>query len=73
MFYQLLKEILEKHRGKAAGIILGLIFGWFAISYGLFKAIFVALCVVGGYILGKGVDENFDFRSAFYRLFRDRW
>ncbi|AEF94952.1 Protein of unknown function DUF2273 [Desulfotomaculum nigrificans CO-1-SRB] len=73
MLYKLLQEILENHRGKAVGVTLGLIFGWFAITYGLFKAIFVALCVGGGYIIGKGVDNSFNFREAFYRLFRDRW
>lgn len=73
MLYKLIQEIFENHRGKAIGILLGLVFGWFAISYGLFKAIFVAFCVVAGYFIGKGVDNNFDFREAFDRLFRDRW
>ncbi|MDO7786391.1 DUF2273 domain-containing protein [Desulforamulus aquiferis] len=73
MLYEFIKEILEKHRGKALGVALGLFFGWFAISYGFFKAVFVALCVVGGYIIGKGVDEHYDFRETLSRLFRDRW
>lgn len=73
MFYRILQNILDNHRGKALGITLGLMFGWFAISYGFFKAIFVAFCVIGGYFIGKGVDERFDFQGAFDRLFRDRW
>ncbi|WP_041274489.1 DUF2273 domain-containing protein [Desulforamulus reducens] len=73
MLYKLFQEIIENHRGKAVGAILGLAFGWFAISYGLFKALFVSLCVSIGYFVGKGVDQSFDFREAFDRLFRDRW
>lgn len=73
MIYKLIQEILENHRGKALGIFLGLLFGWFAISYGFFKAVFVAICVIAGYYIGKGVDDHFDFRGLFDRLFRDRW
>lgn len=73
MITKLFQDILENHRGKALGVILGLLFGWFAISYGFFKAVFVALCVAGGYIIGRGIDQKFDFREAFSRLFRDRW
>lgn len=73
MIHKLLQELIEHHRGKALGISLGLAFGWFAISYGFFKAIFVALCVSLGYVIGKGVDQQFDFREALARLFRDRW
>ncbi|GAB6156897.1 hypothetical protein JCM39194_00970 [Desulfotomaculum varum] len=73
MIYKLIQDILENHRGKAVGILLGLVFGWFAINYGFFKALFVAFCVTLGYYVGKGVDERFDFRGVFDRLFRDRW
>lgn len=73
MLTKFLEEILKNHRGKAFGVIIGLVFGWFAINYGLFKAVFVTLCIGVGYFLGKGVDENFDFRGALSRLFRDRW
>ncbi|MCL4441083.1 hypothetical protein P378_19265 [Desulforamulus profundi] len=73
MFIKFMQEILENHQGKAMGVILGLLFGWFAVSYGFFKAVFVAFCVTAGYFIGKGVDEHFDFRGAFDRLFRDRW
>lgn len=68
----ILQEIFEKHLGKAAGVILGLVFGWFAIKYGFFKALFVAGCVVVGYYLGKRLDEKVDFREVFDRFFRDR-
>ncbi|MDD4169035.1 MAG: DUF2273 domain-containing protein [Desulfotomaculaceae bacterium] len=68
----IIQEILEKHLGKALGILLGLVFGWFAIKYGLFKALFVAGCAVAGYYLGKRLDEKYDFREVLSRVFRDR-
>lgn len=73
MLVKLFEKIIENHRGKALGVFLGLAFGWFAISYGFFKAIFVALCIIIGYFIGRGIDERFDFRRALDWLFRDRW
>lgn len=67
----LIQEILDKHLGKAIGVLLGLIFGWFAIKYGFFKALFVAGCAVAGYYIGKRLDEKIDFREFFSRLFRE--
>lgn len=61
-------EVLDGHWGKVFGIILGLLFGWFAINYGLWRAIFVALTVVVGYYIGKQVDERTD-----WQMFRDRF
>lgn len=64
--------LLDKNRGKAAGILLGLVFGWFAITYGVFKAIFVALCVAAGYYIGKGLDERTDFKGILSGWFREK-
>lgn len=66
------QEILDKHLGKVVGVLLGLVFGWFAIKYGLFKALFVAACAVAGYYIGKRLDEKVDFREMVARLFRER-
>jgi uncharacterized membrane protein len=67
-----LREILDSHLGKIIGIILGLLFGWFAIKYGLFKALFVMVCAVAGYYIGKRLDENYDFKGLLENLFRER-
>ncbi|MEG6615902.1 DUF2273 domain-containing protein [Peptococcaceae bacterium 1198_IL3148] len=71
-FRRILQEILENHRGKTLGVLLGLIFGWFAISYGFFKAVFVSICIIVGYIIGKRVDEIGDVKKVFNRLFGQR-
>ena len=68
----IIQEILEKHLGKVIGILIGLVFGWLAIKYGLFKAIFVVLCALAGYYIGKRLDEKVDFRDVFSRFFRER-
>lgn len=69
---EILQEIIRKHLGKAAGIMLGLIYGLLAIKYGFFKALFVVICAALGYYIGKRLDEKVDLREIFSRLFRER-
>jgi len=69
---EVIREILDKHLGKITGVLLGLVFGWLAIKYGIFKAMFVAVCAVAGYFIGKRLDEKLDFREMLARLFRER-
>jgi uncharacterized membrane protein len=66
------QEILDKHLGKIAGVLLGLAFGWFAITYGFFKALFVAACIVAGYFIGKRIDNRVNFRDFIAQFFRER-
>lgn len=65
-------EIIRKNRGKAAGIALGLVFGWFAITYGILKAIFVSLCIVAGYYIGRQIDSRTDWKDLFTGRFREK-
>lgn len=71
-FWRITQEILTYHRGKVLGITLGLIFGWFAISYGFFKAVFVTICIFLGFMIGKRVDESKDVKKVFERFFGPR-
>jgi uncharacterized membrane protein len=69
---EVFQEILNKHLGKAVGVLLGLIYGFLAIKYGFFKAFFVLICAALGYYIGKRLDEKVDLRELFLRLFRER-
>ncbi|HAU31610.1 MAG: hypothetical protein XD78_2202 [Desulfotomaculum sp. 46_296] len=63
-------DFLSRHRGKATGILIGLIFGWLVIKYGIIKTIFVAICVGVGYYIGKRLDERIGIKDIFYSIFR---
>ncbi|MEW6182345.1 MAG: DUF2273 domain-containing protein [Bacillota bacterium] len=65
-------DFLERHRGKIIGVAIGLAFGWVAIAYGFWKAVFVLICVGAGYYAGKRVDEQVDLGRLWDRLFRER-
>jgi len=62
-------ELLEKHMGKVIGALIGLIFGGLVLKYGFFSALFVTACAVGGFYLGKRLDERIDFRSLLAGIF----
>lgn len=65
-------DIIQKNRGKASGVALGLVFGWFAISYGILKAVFVSLCIVAGYYIGRQIDSRADLKEFFTGRFREK-
>ena len=71
-YYDLILEIWDKHRGKIVGVILGLVFGWFAITYGLLKAVFVAMCIGLGFYAGKRLDEQVERPEFLSRMFKER-
>jgi len=64
------KEIIFLHKGKIAGVILGLTLGLLIIRYGFWKALFIALCVGIGYYIGKRVDEQVNLKEIFLKFLR---
>ena len=65
-------DLIQKNRGRAAGISLGLVFGWFAISYGILKAVFVSICILAGYYIGRQIDSRAGWREIFSGRFREK-
>lgn len=57
LWQQLLEQVL-RNRGKVIGTLLGLLFGWMVVAYGVFKTLFVALCLGLGYYFGRRSDEG---------------
>lgn len=56
-----MEQLLEraiKNRGRVIGTLLGLFLGWMVIAYGVFKTLFVALCLGLGYYFGGRVDDG---------------
>jgi uncharacterized membrane protein len=56
------------HRGKIIGGILGLIIAIIIISLGFLKAVFVILCTVLGYYIGKLIDNKEDIRDILDKI-----
>ena len=65
---ELLREIWQQHSGKMIGSALGLIASVMVIALGFFQAIFIMLCVLAGYVVGKRIDEKEDITEILERL-----
>lgn len=68
---KILYELLTKHKGKTLGVLLGLIFGLLAAIFSFLKAVFISICIAGGYFVGRRIDENVNFRDVMDRMFKD--
>ncbi|MCX5780415.1 MAG: DUF2273 domain-containing protein [Firmicutes bacterium] len=60
MFEKLFEYVTTEHRGKAIGVLLGLIASVLFVTYGFWSAIFILLCIVVGYQIGKQIDDDVD-------------
>jgi len=61
-------ELWKKDRGKIVGVILGLLFALFVISFGFWQAVFIALCVLIGLSIGKTIDNNGSFKRSLIKI-----
>jgi len=68
MNYGLLAEIWQNHSGKIIGIIVGMLAGIFILVFGFFHTMFVMLCMIAGYVIGKRIDEKEDIMDILGRI-----
>jgi uncharacterized membrane protein len=62
------REIWEHHSGKIIGIIGGFLIGMLVITFGFFRTLFVLLCIIAGYIIGKKIDGKEDIMDILDKL-----
>ena len=72
MWENLFRIIFEQHRGKAIGIVLGLLASILFISYGFWRTIFIIVCIALGFFIGKEIDENKNFDQWLKQIFKDK-
>ena len=62
-------ELWNLHRGKIIGCILGLIIAIIIITFGFLKALFIILCTIIGYYIGKFIDNKEDIRDILIKSY----
>ncbi len=65
---KLIEEIWQHHSGKIVGVTTGFTLGVLIIIFGFFQTLFVLLCVIAGYIVGKRIDEKEDIMDILDKL-----
>jgi len=71
-FLEIIQELLETHRGKVLGAIFGLIIGLLIIVFGFWKTVFIIVCILIGYFLGKRFDDGGSPGDWWDRFFGER-
>lgn len=70
MLNKLIEYILTEHRGKVIGVTLGLVVSILFVTLGFWRTVFVVLCILFGYLIGKKVDEQMDLEAWIKNLFK---
>lgn len=70
MLNKLIEYILTEHRGKVIGVTLGLVVSILFVTLGFWRTVFVVLCILSGYLIGKKVDEQMDLEAWIKNLFK---
>lgn len=72
MFEKAILYLITEHRGKVIGIILGLLASILFIKYGFWRSIFVLICILLGYFIGKKIDDNTNLEVWIKNLFKEK-
>lgn len=72
MFEKMILYLITEHRGKVIGIILGLLASILFINYGFWRSIFVIICILLGYFIGKKIDDNTNLEVWIKNLFKEK-
>ena len=70
-WYSLWMEIWHNNKGKIIGIIAALLFALFVISVGFWKTIFIFICILIGFYIGKKIDDKINIKESIEKLFKD--
>lgn len=65
---KMLEEIWQLHSGKIVGVTIGFAIGLLILTFGFFRTLFILLCVIAGYIVGKRIDEKEDIMDILDKL-----
>lgn len=58
----------QNHRGKLVGLLGGLLVGILILVFGFLKALFLTICALVGFFLGKRFDDKHSFRDILERF-----
>ena len=70
--FEILLDLMDRHRGAMAGAIVGLLVALLIIIFGFWKTVGIAICIVIGYFIGKRFDEEGSLSALWRRLFGER-
>jgi uncharacterized membrane protein len=70
---EIFNDIFKNSQSKTIGALLGLGIGGLIVALGLLKALFIVLCVILGYYIGKKKDKHEKIITFFQKKEFSRW
>ncbi|WIW71695.1 DUF2273 domain-containing protein [Anaerosinus gibii] len=64
----LIEKLKEKNSGKTIGSIVGFFMGALILYVGFLKTLFIILCVLIGFFIGKRVDDKDDLMEIVNKI-----
>ena len=58
MWEEIVRDLVDNHRGKVIGALIGLVFSLLVIRFGFWWALFITVFVLAGYLIGKRLDDT---------------
>jgi len=65
-------SFIKNHKGKAIGIVGGLLFGVLILRVGFWYSLFLLVCVIAGYYLGDLHDKGERLAAFFDKIMSKR-
>jgi uncharacterized membrane protein len=67
--YKILSDLMDRHRGAVVGTVIGLLVALLIIAFGFWKTVFLGICILIGYFIGKRFDGEDGLGALWRRLF----
>jgi uncharacterized membrane protein len=73
MWKDYLIDIFLNNRGKCIGVLIGLLIAVLSLTIGFFKTLFVVICLLLGYYIGKKIDNKESIIEIIERILPNGW
>lgn len=73
MWKEVLLDIFRNNRGKCIGAFIGFVIAVLALSLGFFRTLFMVICILIGYYIGKKKDNKESIIEVIERFLPDGW
>jgi uncharacterized membrane protein len=73
MYKEMLLNIFQNNRAKCIGVLLGFLFAVSSLTVGFFKTLFIVICIILGYYVGKKIDNKESIIEVIERILPNEW
>lgn len=73
MWKEVLLRMFQNNKGKTIGATLGFLIAVLALIIGFFKTLFIVICALLGYYIGKKIDNKESIIEVIERILPDGW